>query len=257
MTSLVAALALCACTDDGGGDDAADGTDDAETTTDSTTGTDVGTDTTDATTDTTDATDTTTDTTTTDTTTTDTTTDATDTGGNAACMGAVAPAGTLAVGSPVSHWAGLTADGEEWDYCELGGQPFLLIISGGWCGPCQDLAAGLAGQASSWGAQLDPIRNGLEAGTLGVVDVLLDNFNDFDAATAADAAQWEAMFPNPLVHVLADPTPGLDGGEPLWQYLGPVHNGSIPSGILVDADFNVEVMGLSESISTASAKYGG
>lgn len=253
----MAALALCACTDDGGGDDTTDGTDDAETTGDTTTdGTEIGTDTTETTdtTDATDATDTTTDTTTTETT---DTTDATDTGANAACMGAVAPAGSLAVGSPVSHWAGLTSEGEEWDYCELAGQPFLLIISGGWCGPCKDLAAGLAGQASSWGAQLDPIRNGLEAGTLGVVDVLLDNFNDFDAATPADAAQWEAMFPNPLVHVVADPTPGVDGGEPLWQYLGPVHQGAIPSGILVDADFNVEVMGLSESISTASAKYGG
>jgi hypothetical protein len=176
---------------------------------------------------------------------------------NAACAGAIAPQGMLQVGQPVSHWAGFTHDGTDWDYCELGGTPFLLVISGAWCGPCQDLAAGMAGLSSSWGTQLDPIRAGLEAGTLGFVEVLLDNFNDFGPASVADLMAWEGMFPNEHVHLLGDATPGTDGTEPLWIYLGPVHNGTVPSGILVDANFNVEVLGLSESVAAAAANYGG
>jgi hypothetical protein len=174
-----------------------------------------------------------------------------------ACMGETAPAGVLQVGQPVSHWAGFTHDGTDWDYCELAGTPFVLVISGAWCGPCQDLAAGMAGMNSSWGAQLDPIRAGLENGTLGFVEVLLDNFNDFGATSVQDLVAWEGMFPNEHVHLIGDATPGTDGTEPLWIYLGPVHMGSVPSGILVDANFNVEVLGLSESIATAAANYGG
>jgi hypothetical protein len=181
-----------------------------------------------------------------------------DTGGGAACMGMEAPAGTPQVGQQVSHWGGgFTADGEAWDYCELAGTPFLLVISGAWCGPCNDLAAGMAGMPSSFTAQVEPIRAGLEAGTLEFVEVLLDNFNDFGATSVADLAAWENMYPNEFVYLLGDATPGTDGTEPLWIYLGPVHMGAVPSGILVDADFNIEVLGLDAALNTAGANYGG
>ncbi|NVB43370.1 hypothetical protein G6O69_36430 [Pseudenhygromyxa sp. WMMC2535] len=183
--------------------------------------------------------------------------DTTDTGGGAACAGPVAPAGEIAVGSQVSHWAGFTVEGEDWDYCELEGTPFLLIISGAWCGPCNDLAAGFAGQGSSYDAELAPVIAGLEAGTLSAVEVLLDNFTDYGATSLEDLQAWEGMYPNEYVHLIGDPTEGQDGGEPLWIYLGPVHEGAVPSGILVDADFNLEVEGLGEAISAAGTNYGG
>jgi hypothetical protein len=185
--------------------------------------------------------------------------DTTDTGGlNEACMGEVAPAGTLAVGQPVSHWGGgFTVEGDEWDYCELGGTPFLLILSAGWCGPCHDLASGFAGQQSSWTAQLEPVLAGLEAGTLEVAEVVVDNYNDFDATALADLQMWEMMHPNEHIHLIGDPTPGVNGEEPLWQYLGPSHMGAVPSAILVDADFNLEVIDLQGSITTAGMKYSG
>jgi hypothetical protein len=183
--------------------------------------------------------------------------DPTTTGGGAACMGETAPAGVLAVGQPVSHWAGFTSEGEDWDYCELEGTPFILVVSGAWCGPCQDLASGMAGMNSSWGAQLDPILAGLQAGTLGFVEVLLDNFQDFGPASVSDLQAWEAMYPNEYVHLIGDPTEGLNGNEPLWIYLADVHMGSVPSGILVDADFNLEVTGLQEAITQGGANYGG
>ncbi|PRQ06825.1 TlpA family protein disulfide reductase [Enhygromyxa salina] len=172
-----------------------------------------------------------------------------------ACMGTEAPAGTPTVGQQASHWAGFTAEGEDWDYCEMQGTPFVLVISGAWCGPCQDLAAGMAGQASSF--DVASILAGLEAGSLGFVEVLLDNFNDFGEVSVADLQAWEDMYPNDYVHLVGDPTPGQDGTEPLWIYLGPVHMGGVPAAILIDAAFNVEVMGMSESLATAAANYGG
>jgi hypothetical protein len=181
-----------------------------------------------------------------------------DTGGGPACEGMEAPAGNPQVGQPVSHWGGgITPTGESWDYCELAGTPFVLVISGAWCGPCNQLAAAMAGQASTFTAQADPVRAGLEAGTLGFVEVLLDNFNDFGATSMADLVAWEGMYPNEFVHLLGDPTPGTDGTEPLWVYLGPVHMGAVPSGILVDANFNIEALGLDAALSTAGSKYGG
>jgi hypothetical protein len=176
-----------------------------------------------------------------------------DTGGGPACQGTEAPAGNPQVGQPVSHWAGFTADGSNWDYCELAGTPFVLVISGAWCGPCNDLAAGMAGQASSFTAQVEPVIAGLEAGTLGFVEVLLDNFNDFGATSMADLVAWEGMYPNEFVHLVGDATPGTDGTEPLWIYLGPVHMGAVPSGILVDADFNIEALGLDAALTGAAA----
>jgi hypothetical protein len=174
-----------------------------------------------------------------------------------ACDGALAPDGVLQVGQPVSHWAGFTHDGSTWDYCELAGTPFVLVVSAAWCPPCQDLAAGMAGLSSTWGAQLDPIRAGLEAGTLGFVEVVLDNFLDDGPTSVSDLLVWEGMYPNELVHLIGDPTLGTNGAEPLWIYLAPIHDGSVPAGILVDANFNVEVLGLSESITAAAANYGG
>jgi hypothetical protein len=186
--------------------------------------------------------------------------DSTDTGNvNDACMGMVAPAGTLTVGQPVSHWGGgFTVEGDEWDYCQMGGTPFLLILSAGWCGPCHDLASGFAGQPSSWDpAVLAPVIAGMEAGTLGVVELVVDNFSDFDATSLADLQSWEMMHPNEHIHLLGDPTPGVNGEEVMWQYLAPSHMGGVPSGILVDADFNLEVIDLQGSITTAGMKYGG
>ncbi len=179
------------------------------------------------------------------------------TAGGAACEGALAPAGTIAMGEQLSHWAGMTPEGESWDYCELEGTPFVLVISGAWCGPCQDLAAGMAGLDSGFTAQVAPIIAGLDAGTLGFVEVLLDNYLDFGPTSLDDLHQWEMAYPNDNVHLLGDETPGTDGTEPLWIYLGPVHNGGVPSGVLVDAEFNVEAMGLSESLTLAGSKYGG
>jgi hypothetical protein len=177
-----------------------------------------------------------------------------DTGGGPACEGMEAPAGTPSVGQQVSHWGGgFKADGEAWDYCELAGTPFVLVISGAWCGPCNDLAAGMAGQQSSFTAQVAPIIAGLEAGTVGFVEVLLDNFNDFGATSMADLVAWEGMYPNEFVHLIGDATPGTDGTEPLWIYLGPVHMGAVPSGILVDADFNIEALGLEAALTGAAA----
>ena len=192
-------------------------------------------------------------------TTTGDTTDTTTGGLNDACMGMVAPAGTLVVGQPVSHWGGLfDLDGNDFDYCELGGKPFLLILSAGWCGPCHDLSAAFAGQASSWdAAMIGQVNAGMEAGTLAVVDIIIDNYNDFDATSLADLQMWESMHPNEFVHLVGDPTPGVNGEEPLWQYLGPSHMGGVPGGILVDADFNLEVIDLQTAISTAASKYGG
>ncbi|KIG12652.1 hypothetical protein DB30_01140 [Enhygromyxa salina] len=181
--------------------------------------------------------------------------DTTGGGGGPACMGMEAPAGSPTVGQQASHWTGFTSDGEDWDYCEMQGTPFLLVISGAWCGPCNDLAAGMAGQASSF--DVAPIIAGLENGTLGFVEVLLDNFNDFGEATVADLQAWENMYPNEYVHLLGDSTPGQDGTEPLWIYLGPVHMGGVPAAILIDADFNIEVTGMSESLAAAAANYGG
>jgi hypothetical protein len=172
-----------------------------------------------------------------------------------ACDGMEAPAGNPQVGQPVSHWGGgFKADGSSWDYCELAGTPFVLVISGAWCGPCNDLAAGMAGDpTSSFVAQVEPIRAGLEAGTLGFVEVLLDNFNDCGATSMADLVAWEEMYPNEFVHLIGDATPGTDGTEPLWIYLGPVHMGAVPSGILVDADFNIEALGLDAALTGAAA----
>ena len=180
-----------------------------------------------------------------------------DTGGGPACEGAVAPDGVVAVGSQFSHWEGFTADGGMWDYCEMAGTPFILVISGAWCGPCNDLAAGMSGMPSSWGAQLDPIRAGLEAGTLGFVEVLLDNYIDFGPTAVSDLMQWEGQYPNEYVHLVGDATPGTDGTEPLWIYLGAYHMGAVPYGVLIDAEFNLETLGLMESVAAASAKYGG
>jgi hypothetical protein len=178
-----------------------------------------------------------------------------DTGGGPACEGAEAPAGTPTIGQQASHWAGFTVDGENWDYCEMQGTPFVLVISGAWCGPCQDLAAGMAGQASSF--DVAAILGGMQAGTLGFVEVLLDNFNDFGEVSVADLQAWEGMYPNEHVHLIGDPTPGQDGTEPLWIYLGPVHMGGVPSGVLIDAEFNIEALGLNESLTAAAANYGG
>jgi hypothetical protein len=181
-----------------------------------------------------------------------------DTGGGAACMGMEAPAGSIAIGQPFSHWGGgFTPEGEEWDYCNLEGTPFILVISGAWCGPCNDLAAGMAGLQSGWGTQLDPIRAALETGQLAFVEVLLDNFIDFDAVALSDLQQWEMMYPNEFVHLIGDPTPGLNGTEPLWIYMSPVHNGAVPEGVLIDANFNVEAMGLQSAVATATANYTG
>lgn len=190
--------------------------------------------------------------------TTETTGGDTTTGNNTeACMGDVAPAGALAVGQPFSHWPGaFDLEGNDYDYCVLAGKPILFILSAGWCGPCQDLASGMAGGASSWGAQLDPIRAALEADQLEVVEFLVDNFVDFDATALADLQQWEMMFPNEFVTLIGDPTVGVNGEEPMWQYLGPVHNGGVPAGLLIDADFNVQVMGLQEAV-TAAGQVGG
>ncbi|PRP90699.1 hypothetical protein ENSA5_62450 [Enhygromyxa salina] len=178
-----------------------------------------------------------------------------DTGGGAACMGAEAPAGSPQIGQPISHWAGFNDLGEQWDYCELEGTPFLLIISGAWCGPCNDLAAGMAGQASSF--DVESIRAGLEAGTLEFVEVLLDNFIDFGETSVQDLQAWEMMYPNEHVYLIGDATPGQNGDEPLWIYLSPIHMGGVPSGVLVDADFNIEATGISESLAAATANYGG
>ena len=179
-----------------------------------------------------------------------------DTGGGAACMGELAPAGTLAIGEPVSHWAGFTTEGEDWDYCMMEGTPFLLVLSAGWCGPCQDLASGMSGGPTSF-ENLAPVIAGLEAGTLGFVEVLVDNYIDFGPTSLADLQMWEASYPNEHIHLIGDPTPGTNGQEPLWIYLSPSHMGSVPAGVLVDAEFNLEVMILPTALSTAGSKYGG
>lgn len=175
----------------------------------------------------------------------------------AGCMGAEAPAGVLTVGMPFSHWGGgFDLEGNMVDYCEMAGTPFMLVISGAWCGPCNDLAAGLAGlQNSSFFDSLAPIRAAMDAGTFGVVEVLLDNFSDFGPVSVADLQSWETMYNNPNVMLIGDPTLGTEGTEPLWIYLGPVHMGALPAGVLVDADFNLEATGLSESIALATSKY--
>jgi hypothetical protein len=176
-----------------------------------------------------------------------------DTGGGPACDGPVAPDGVFELGQPVSHWAGFTSDGSNWDYCELAGTPFLLVISGAWCGPCNDLAAGMAGLPTNF--QVEAVRAGLENGTLGFVEVLLDNFMDVGPASVQDLVAWEGMYPNEHVHLIGDATPGL---EPLWIYFDPIHNGAVPAGILVDANFNIEVRStLEQALATASANYGG
>jgi hypothetical protein len=257
LTLSAALLVLGGCPSNDTGDEEAgnENADDNDATAGETTPGDTGDETgdtgsTDATTD-----DPTTDTTTDDPTT-DTTTDDPTTGGNmgAACEGAVAPAGSLAVGQQFSHWpGGFDLQGNDYDYCVLAGKPILFIMSAGWCGPCHDLAAGLAGQQSSYTGMLDGIIAAAEADELEVVEFIVDNFQDFDATALADLQMWEQMHPNEWITLIGDPTVGVMGEEPMWQYLGPVHMGGVPAGLLIDADFNVQVMGLGEALTAANA----
>jgi len=136
------------------------------------------------------------------------------------------------------------------------GGPFLFVMSAGWCGPCNDLAAGMAGQSHSYGGDLDRVRAGVASGQLGFVEVLVDPWSDYGPATTTFLHEWETEYPNPNVLLLGDDSGDVNGGgEVIFPFLAPLSGGSVPFVVLVDANYEYEALGTTESLSAAAQLY--
>jgi len=137
----------------------------------------------------------------------------------------------VAVGSPFVRWEGLTYEGTYENVCNLGGTPFIADFSAGWCGPCMDLAAGIAGQSHGYGPDLDTVRDAVSAGTLGFAEIMIDPAADYGPADQAFLQAWHDSYPNDDILLLGDDTGDSQGqGEVAWPYIAGPSMGRVRSG---------------------------
>jgi hypothetical protein len=169
----------------------------------------------------------------------------------------ISSAPSPALGQSFFSWEGLTPKGSRTDVCTMAGTPFLFVMSAGWCGPCNDLASGIAGGSHGYGPGLDSVVAAVNDGQLGLVEAMVDPWNDYGPATATFLQQWEADYPNPAVLLLGDDSGDAQGsGEVLWSFFGGVSGGSVPFAVLVDGNYNYQALGTEASIAMAADLYG-
>ena len=160
------------------------------------------------------------------------------------------------LGQTFFSWSGLTPDGSRADVCQMAGQPFLFVMSAGWCGPCNDLASGMAGNSHGYGSDLDTVRNAVASGTLGFVEALVDPWSDYGPATASFLHEWEVQYPNPNILLLGDDLGDSQGsGEVIFPMFANASGGSVPFAVLVGADYSYEALGTAEALAMAASMY--
>lgn len=133
------------------------------------------------------------------------------------------------LGAPVVHWSTVDQYGEDFELCDLGGRPILLDISASWCGPCQGMAAWMAGQSESndlapWAA----LRALVAEGELHWLTILIEG-PEGDPATIEDADSWHTAYPNDNIPVVIDPLGEIVPGQ-FWA-------SGYPGWAVIDASF--------------------
>lgn len=141
-------------------------------------------------------------------------------------------------GEKMPHLELTTHTGEVWRACDTYGIPMVIDTSAAWCGPCQALAAFMAGndEAASgiFGDPLFvqeyavPFRDYVNAGCISWVTVLTQNTQG-GPPTQTDAEVWDLQYHNPNIPVAADPTGDFE------QYLNIT---AYPTTFLINNDFN-------------------
>lgn len=165
------------------------------------------------------------------------------------CEGPVAPAGTFEIGQPVSRWAGQTSSGASWDYCELAGTPFLVLVNAGWCAPCMEYSRAIAGEVED--PSISVLLPRVADGSFALVELLLDGSAD-DIPSAAWLAEWEASFPNENVIRVGDPAAGTSFSTAFGGY---TQVEIVPWAMLVNAEFELEAVGLETALELAASTY--
>lgn len=130
----------------------------------------------------------------------------------------------------MKHVGGTDQEGQEVNICEFAGTPMALDVSTVWCGPCNDAALFLSGGGSDpfsgMGVQ---IRDMINAGTIKWVTFLTQNAAG-SPTTAADAAAWDAQYPNPNIPILVEgDVTGVESG---------LQVGCFPSVYIIDEQMN-------------------
>ena len=91
-----------------------------------------------------------------------------------------------------------------------------------------------------------------------MLEFLVDDYDGagFGPANAEFLMMWESLYHNEHVQIMGDPAPA-GVVEDYWTYFDSVHNGGVPSGAWVNADFTWNTLGLSEGIAAGAAHVGG
>ena len=159
------------------------------------------------------------------------------------------------MGDKAPSFEGLDVNGDALDMASVCGmgKPAMFVMSGGWCPPCNELAAGMAGQAHGFGPDLDTVREAVNNDEMEFIEIMLDPAADYGPVDAAYLQTWKSMYPNDQITLIGDPTTGTNAQEPLWLLLGEYHAGGLPFGAVIDENYNWQVFGTTESFAAAAA----
>ncbi|HMV67816.1 MAG TPA: redoxin domain-containing protein [Myxococcota bacterium] len=152
--------------------------------------------------------------------------------------GAVARSGTSSpgVGDRFKRFTLVDQFGDRVDLYDFArkGAPIVIDISAEWCGPCNELAAWMDDENSSYDDILGPeVRKAVSKGELYWVTILGED-NDGNPAPPATSKRWYREYKNPAIPVLADQRHAATDWTEIefWPYL-----------LLLDEDMVIQARG--------------
>lgn len=146
------------------------------------------------------------------------------------------------VGGPAPHFEGIDQVGDNVSICKYEGKHIVLDVATTWCGPCNALAACLSVNEYDWQCDgyfgdptpeffesfVQPLRDAIANEVFGWVTIIVQD-DVGQPPTSVDAYLWDAMYPNPNIHVFPDFT---------QQYLDHLPVMSFPSFWVIGPDMN-------------------